>query len=105
MEAMMRNHVSDITDGAARTISVRASRKWCLSRLRAEYPACAASGGQRPPYDVALARELLSRAGEIPFSKRDMLAVLAEYRRALSALAAEFARTSDADRQTETGPH
>jgi hypothetical protein len=86
----------DITDSAARTIAVKATGRWRLRRLRVEYPAQAVSAIQRPPYDATLARELLSRTCEIPSTRRGLLAVLTEYRHALSALAAEPANTADA---------
>jgi len=47
----------------------------------------------------SLARELLSRTGEIPSSRRGLLAILTEYRHALSALAAESAEVTDGGRQ------
>jgi hypothetical protein len=73
---------------ARRTISVT-RRGTPFSRLRVEYPECVLNGRPRLHYDVALARELLSRTGELPSRKRDLLAVLTEYRRALVALAVE----------------
>ena len=74
--------------GARRTISV-ARRGTRFSRLKVEYPECVLNGPPRLQYDVALARELLCRTAELPSSKRGLLAVLTEYRRALVALAAE----------------
>ena|ERR1035438_588746 len=71
-----------------RTISVARPRKR-FSRLQVEYPDRVPGGSLRLQYDVALARELLSRTAELPSSKRDLLAVLTEYRRALVALAVE----------------
>ena len=79
----------DIPDGAVQAISVKARSKWGLRRLKVEYPARAVSGSKCRPYDAASARALLSRTGEIPSSKRGLLAVLTEYRHALSALAVE----------------
>ena len=90
----------DVTDTTARTIAVRARGIWRLRRLKVEYPALAVSDRQRSHYDAALARELLSRTGEIPFSRRGLLAVLTEYRRALTSLAAESVTIGDADSQT-----
>ncbi len=95
---MQRNLMPDITHGAAQTIAVKARGRW-RRRLGVEYPACVVSGGQRPPYGAALARELLSRTGEIPSSRRGLLAILTEYRHALSALAAESAEVTDGGRQ------
>jgi hypothetical protein len=71
-----------------RTISV-ARRGTRFSRLKVEYPECGLNGPPRLRYDVALARELLSRTAELPSNKRGLLAVLTEYRHALAALAAE----------------
>jgi hypothetical protein len=71
-----------------RTISVT-RRGMRFSRLKVEYPECVLNGPPRLHYDVGLARELLSRTAELPSSKRDLLAVLTEYRRALVALAVE----------------
>ena len=72
---------------ARRTISV-ARRRTRFSRLKVEYPERVVNG-PRLQYDVDLARELLSRTAELPSSKRDLLAVLTEYRHALAALAAK----------------
>jgi hypothetical protein len=73
---------------ARRTISV-ARRGTRFSRLKVEYPERVLNGPPRLQYDVALARELLSRTAERPSNKRGLLAVLTEYRHALAALAAE----------------
>jgi hypothetical protein len=89
----------DVTDTTARTIAVRASGIWRLRRLTVEYPSLAVNDRRRSHYDAALARELLSRTGEIPFSRRGLLAVLTEYRRALASLAAEPAKIGDAGSQ------
>lgn len=86
----------DFTDATARTIAVRARGIGRLRRLKVEYPALDVSDRQRSHYDAALARELLIRTGEIPFSRRGLLAVLTEYRRALTSLAVEPAKTGDA---------
>jgi hypothetical protein len=77
------------TDDRRLTISVAARRKSRFCRTRIEYPAWVVNGTRRPPFDVALARELLARTGELPSSRGDLRAVLAEYRHALAALAAE----------------
>ena len=79
----------EILDGAVQTISVKTRSKWGLRRLKVEYPTRAVSGSKYPPYDATSARALLSRTDEIPSSKRGLLAVLTEYRHALSALAVE----------------
>jgi hypothetical protein len=73
---------------AKRTISV-ARRGTRFSRLKVKYPECALGRPLRLHYDVNLARELLSQTAELPSRKRDLLALLTEYRRALAALAAE----------------
>ena len=73
---------------ARRTISV-ARRGTRFSRLKVEYPERVLNGPLRLHYDLALARELLSRTAELPSSKRGLLAVLTEYRHALAALAVE----------------
>lgn len=78
----------EATSDAGRTISV-ARRRTRLPRLKAEYPKCVLNGPPRPQYDLALARELLSRTAELPSTKRGLLAVLTEYRHALAALAAD----------------
>jgi hypothetical protein len=67
-----------------RTIAVTANGKSRFSRLRVVYPQRAS----RPPrYDADLARELLTRTADLPASRRDLIAVLTEYRHALHALA------------------
>ena len=72
---------------ARRTISV-VRRRTRLPRLRVEYPERDRNGPPRIHYEVALARELLSRTAELPGSKRGLLAVLTKYRHALAAFAA-----------------
>jgi hypothetical protein len=72
-------------NNGGRTISV-AGRGTRFSRLKADYPERGLNSPPRLHYDAALARELLSRTGELPSSKGDLLAVLIEYRRALVAL-------------------
>ena len=62
---------------ARRTISV-ARRGTRFPRLKVEYPERVLNGPPRLHYDVALARELLSRTAELPSSKRGLLAVLTE---------------------------
>lgn len=65
-----------------RTIAVTARTRSRFSRLRMRYP----DHAQHRRYDAALARELLATTGELPDSKRGLLAVLAEYRTALHDL-------------------
>jgi hypothetical protein len=88
MRAAERSTLPEAGNDARRTISV-ARRGTRFSRLKVEYPERDLSGPSRLQYDVALARELLSRTAELPSSKRGLLAVLTEYRHALAALAAE----------------
>ena len=80
--------VPEVGNDVRRTISVARRRKR-FSRLQVEYPDRVLGGPLRLQYDVALARELLSRTAELPSSKRGLLGVLTEYRRARVALAAE----------------
>jgi hypothetical protein len=86
--AAEQSAVSEADSDVRRTISV-ARRRTRFPRLKVEYPDRVLDGSPGPQYDVALARELLSRTAELPGSKRDLLAVLTEYRHALAALAAE----------------
>ncbi len=79
---------SEAGNDARQTISVT-RRRTRFPRLTVEYPQRVGNGSPRLHYDAALARELLSRTAELPSSKRDLLAVLTEYRHALAALAAE----------------
>jgi len=67
-----------------------------LSRLRVRYP----DPDPSPRYDAGLARELLIRTGELPASKRGLLLVLIEYRRALVALVTEAAQQTGASRSS-----
>jgi len=64
-----------------RTIAVAARGRSRLSRLRVRYP----DRDEYRRYDADLARELLARTGELPGSKRELIALLAEYRKALAA--------------------
>jgi len=84
-----------------RTIAVRCRKSghW-WTRLRIEYPQWKIDGADRPAYDVPMARQLLALTGELPTSKRGLVAVLAEYRHALYALAFAAER---AERQTGPG--
>jgi len=75
-----------VLNDARRTIAVTAPRRSRFSRLRVVYP----DHAPQPAYDVALARELLGRTGEIPHSKRGLVVVLTEYRHALHALAQQL---------------
>ena len=86
----------DVTDATARTITVRTGGVWRMRRLKIEYPPLAVSNCQLPHYDAALARELVNRTGEIPFSRRGLLALLTEYRYALTSLVAEPEKTGGA---------
>jgi hypothetical protein len=63
-------------------------RSW-LARPAALY----AREAEYPCYDAELSMELLGRTGELPNSKRDLVALLAEYRRALHALASRIAKS------------
>jgi|ERR1039457_1759829 hypothetical protein len=74
------------SNDARQTISV-VRRGTHFSRLKVEYPECALNGPPHLHYDVVLAQELLSRTVEVPSRKRDLLALLTEYRHALVALA------------------
>ncbi len=76
-----------MTPATPRTIAVRRRRPGRrLSRMRIEYPPWAKSGAPLPIYDVAMARQLLAMTAELPDSKRGLLIVLAEHRRALHNL-------------------
>lgn len=86
----------DITHATARTITVRPRGVWRLRRLKIEYPPLVVSNCQLPHYDAALARELVNRTGEIPFTRRGLLALLTEYRWALTSLVAQPEKTGDA---------
>jgi hypothetical protein len=86
--AVEQSALPEAGNDARRTISV-ARRGTRFSRLKVEYPECVLNGPPCLQYDVALARELLARTAELPSSKRDLMAVLTEYRHALAALAAE----------------
>lgn len=75
---------------SGRTIAVLTSGRSRFSRLRVRYPdSTTCGGGSRTAYDAATARELLASTGELPASRRDLVAVLTEYRHALFALASE----------------
>jgi len=76
-----------------RTIAVTARGRSRFARLRVRHPA-----GERPPYDVALALELLGSTVEDPSGKRDLLIVLGEYREALHALIATIVAGSPVTR-------
>ena len=69
--------------GNSQTITVRTRGHGGLSRLRLVYPDTV----ERPAYDVALARQLLSNTAELPSSKHALLVMLTEYRHALTDLA------------------
>jgi transcriptional regulator with XRE-family HTH domain len=90
-----------MTPDTQSTIAVRCRKSghW-WTRLRIEYPQWKIDGADRPAYDVPMARQLLALTGELPTSKRGLVAVLAEYRLALYALAFAAER---ADRQTGPG--
>lgn len=81
----------------ARTVAVTARSRSRFARLRLRYPghrrsrlvrpaAQHASRGDYPCYDADLSMELLRRTAELPDSKRDLIALLAEYRHALCAV-------------------
>ena len=74
---------------SGRTIAVLTRGRSRFSRLRVRYPDGRTCGGGRTAYDAATARELLASTGELPASRRDLVAVLTEYRHALFALAGE----------------
>jgi hypothetical protein len=83
----------------ARTIAVIPGSRLRFSRLTLDYPPGAPQPprglrrwrrvpdpGLSPRYDSDLAAELLRSTGDLPASKRDLIAILTEYRRALHAL-------------------
>jgi hypothetical protein len=81
----------------ARTIAVLPGSKSRFSRLKVRYPAGTPQPrhrfkhgypdpGPSPRYDPDLAGELLARTGDLPATRRDLIVVLTEHRRALHAL-------------------
>lgn len=85
---------------SARTVTVAARSRSRFARLKLRYPArqrsrfVPFSGGyaraaEHPRYDAELSMELLRRTGELPGSKRDLVALLTEYRLALHAVASQ----------------
>lgn len=87
---------------SARTVAVTARSRSRFARLRLRYPsrrvpALAGVGGRGcceavyPCYNAELSMELLARTGDLPESTRDLIALLAEYRHALYALATQAA--------------
>lgn len=86
-----------IKDQSARTIAVLPGSKSRFSRLKVRYPAGTPrprhrsrrgypDPGPSPRYDPDLAGELLARTGDLPATRRDLIVVLTEHRRALHAL-------------------
>ena len=84
----------------ASTVAVTARSRSRFARLRLRYPARQRSrfvpfsgryarAAQHPCYNAELSMELLRRTGELPDSKRDLVALLTEYRRALHAVASQ----------------
>ena len=84
----------------ARTVAVAARSRSRFSRLRLRYPdrqrprlvpfsGRYARAAEHPRYDAELSMELLRRTGELPGSKRDLVALLTEYRLALHAVASQ----------------
>lgn len=87
----------------ARTIVVTYRSRSRLARLRLRHPATAQPGRNRlparhPAYDADTAMELIANTCELPTTKRDLLIVLAHYRHALHALAAQALAGRQADR-------
>lgn len=80
------------------TIAATGRRRF--HRLRVVYPDHSAC----PAYDTALARELLARTGELPASKRGLVALLTEYRHALHALASRPREHDGNQRQLSAPP-
>lgn len=62
-----------------------------LSRQRRGYP----DQAEHPVYDAALASELLARTCELPGTKKGLVALLTEYRHALSALTSQPGKHPD----------
>lgn len=90
-----------ITTQPRRTIAVTARARSRFSRLRVRYP----DRAPHPRYDAALARELLADTGEIPDTKRGLVAVLTEYRTALhdlTAMPGQIGQTSVIPRSDHT---
>jgi hypothetical protein len=56
---------------------------------RPAHPAGDAGSIPAPRFGASAARDLLARTAELPGSRRELLAVLSEYRAALFAFAAE----------------
>lgn len=84
----------------ARTVAVTARSKSRFARLRLCYPSHQPSRFLRPAaqqprqadhpcYDADLSMELLGRTCELPDSKRELIALLTEYRHALCALVSQ----------------
>ena len=84
----------------ASTVTVTARSRSRFARLRLRYPdrqrprfvsfsGRDARAAQHPCYNAELSMELLSRTGELPGSKRDLVALLTEYRLALHAVASQ----------------
>ncbi len=69
-------------DSPRRTVAVTARNRSRFARPRLHYPDTALGTG----YDADLARELLASTGELPTSKSELIALLAEYRRAVYSL-------------------
>lgn len=65
------------------------------SRLRIKYPEWSPGQNALPAYDLATARQLLALTGELPASKRGLLVVLTEYRRALATLVSAAGPSAD----------
>lgn len=95
----------------ARTIAVLPGSRSRFSRLTVRYPAGTPrprhrsrrgypDPGPSPRYDLDLAGELLARTGDLPATRRDLIVVLIEHRRALHALITQPAPTAAQARRT-----
>lgn len=76
----------------ARTVAVAARSRSRFARLKLRYPGSRRSAFRHvgdPCFNAELSIELLERTGELPGSKRDLVALLREYRHALYALATQ----------------
>jgi hypothetical protein len=96
-----------INGPSTRTIAVLPGSKSRFSRLKVRYPAATPRPRHRfksrypdpppsPQYDPDLAGELLARTCDLPATRRDLIVVLTEHRRALHALLTQPAPASTA---------
>jgi hypothetical protein len=79
------------------TIRTSAQRTSPFFRVRVRYPDWVIRGDAPPPYDLAMATELLAGSDEFPDDPGDMFVLLTEYRYALEALV-------DAGRKKQSSP-